>query len=150
MKSGKHERNPRNRNTKSRKNQNAWWKGNLQIPENPESWHHQTRGDKRKKIQKYTSGERETKLYNWNLLKGITTWAVLLVRHSGIFLKWMWEELQKIDNKTRKLMMMHKAFHNRDDVDRLYVSRNEGRGFASIQDSVNASIQRLEDYIKSA
>ena len=44
---------------------------------------------------------------------------------------------------------MHKALHPRDDVDRLYVSRKEGgRGLASIEDSVDASIQRLEDYIQ--
>ena len=49
---------------------------------------------------------------------------------------------------TYKLMTMHKAQHSRDDVDRLYVSRKEGRrGLASIEDSVDASIQRLEDYI---
>ena len=36
-----------------------------------------------------------------------------------------------------------------NDVDRLYVSRKEGgTGLASIQDSVNASILRSEDYIK--
>ena len=44
---------------------------------------------------------------------------------------------------------MHKALHTRDGVDRLYVSRKEGgRGFTSIQDSVDASIQRPENYIK--
>ena len=44
---------------------------------------------------------------------------------------------------------MHKALHPRDNVDRLYVSRKEGeRGLASIEDSVDASIQRLEDYIE--
>ena len=44
---------------------------------------------------------------------------------------------------------MHKALHPWDDVDRLYVSRKEGgRGLASIEDSVVASIQRLEDYIQ--
>ena len=46
-------------------------------------------------------------------------------------------------------MTMHKVLHPRDDVDRLYVSRKEGgRGLASIEDSVCASIQRLEDYIE--
>ena len=46
-------------------------------------------------------------------------------------------------------MTMHKALHPRDDVHRLYVSRKEGgRGLASIEDSVDASIQRLKDYIK--
>ena len=39
--------------------------------------------------------------------------------------------------------------NNNNDVDRLYVSRKEGgRGLASIEDSVDASIQRLEDYIE--
>ena len=43
-------------------------------------------------------------------------------------------------------MTMHKALHPRDDVDRLYVSRKEGgRGLANIEDSVDASIQPLED-----
>ena len=46
-------------------------------------------------------------------------------------------------------MTMHKALHLSDDVDRLYVSRNEGgRGIASIENSVDASIRRLEVYIE--
>ena len=46
-------------------------------------------------------------------------------------------------------MTMLKAFHPRDDVDTQYVSRKEGgRGLASIKDSVDTSIQRLEDYIE--
>ena len=54
-----------------------------------------------------------------------------------------------MDQRTRKLMTMHKALHPRDDVNRLYVSRKEGgRGLASIEDTVDASIQRLEDYIE--
>ena len=44
---------------------------------------------------------------------------------------------------------MHKALHPRDDVNGLYVSRKEGgRGIACIEDSVDASIQRLEDYLE--
>ena len=54
-----------------------------------------------------------------------------------------------MDQRTRKLMTMHKALHPWDDVDRLYVSRKEGgRGLASIEDSVDASIQQLKDYIE--
>ena len=46
-------------------------------------------------------------------------------------------------------MTMHKALHPRDDVDKLFVWRKEGgRGLASIEDSVDASLQRLEDYIE--
>ena len=46
-------------------------------------------------------------------------------------------------------MTMHKALHPKDNVDRLYVPRKEGGGgLASIEDNVDASIQRLEDYIE--
>ena len=54
-----------------------------------------------------------------------------------------------MDKRTRKLMTMHKTLHARVNVDRVYVSRKEGRrGLASIKDSVDTSIQRLEDYIE--
>ena len=46
-------------------------------------------------------------------------------------------------------MTVHKALHPRDDVDRLYVPRKVGgRGLSSIEDSVDTSIQRLEDYLE--
>ena len=46
-------------------------------------------------------------------------------------------------------MTMHKALDLRDDVGRPYVSRKEGgRGLPSIEDNVDASIQRLNDNIE--
>ena len=90
----------------------------------------------------------EKKLSSRNLIKGINTWAVPLVIYSGPFLKWTRDELKHMDQGTRKLIPMRKALHPRDGVDRLYVSRKEGgRGLTSIEDSVDASIKRLEDYI---
>ena len=51
------------------------------------------------------------------------------------------DELKQRDQRTRKLMTIHKALHPRDDVDRLYVSRKVGgRELAIIEDSVDASI----------
>ena len=89
----------------------------------------------------------ETKLYSRNLFKGINTWAVTLGRYLGVFSKWTGEELKQMDLRTRKLMTMHKVLHPRDEVDRLYVSRRLGeRGLASIEGSVDESIQRLENY----
>ena len=45
---------------------------------------------------------------------------------------------------------MHKVLHPRDDVGRLYESRKEGgRGLTSNEDNIDASIQRLEDYIEN-
>ena len=61
----------------------------------------------------------ETKLNSRNLIKGINTWAVPLVRFSGPLLKWTRDELKQIDRSTRKLMTMHNALHPRDDIDRL-------------------------------
>ena len=46
-------------------------------------------------------------------------------------------------------MTMHKALYPGNDVDRLNVSRKKGgRGLASTEDSVDASIQGLEDDIE--
>ena len=47
-------------------------------------------------------------------------------------------------------MTRHKALQPRDDIDRSYVSKKEGgRGIAITEDSVDSSIQRLEDYIEN-
>ena len=42
----------------------------------------------------------ETKLSCRNLIKGINTWAVPLVRYSGPFLKWTRDELKQMDQRT--------------------------------------------------
>ena len=82
----------------------------------------------------------ETKLSNRNLIKGINTRAVPLVRYWGPFLKWTREEIRQMNQRTRKLMTRHEALHPKDDVDRLYVPKKEGgRGLASIEDSVDTS-----------
>ena len=67
----------------------------------------------------------------------------------------MSEELQQMYQRTRKLMTMHKAQYPRDNVNRLYVSREKGGGgggggggLTSIQDGADISIQRLEDFIQ--
>ena len=74
---------------------------------------------------------------------------VPVVRYSGPFLKWTRKELKQMGQRTRKLMTMNRALHPRNDVDRLYASRKEGgRGLANIEDSVDESIQRLENYIQ--
>ena len=45
-------------------------------------------------------------------------------------------------------MTKNKALYTRDDVDRLYVSEKEGRReLINMKNSINASMQRIEDYI---
>ena len=107
---------------------------------------------KDKILKKYLRKNRnllEINLSIRNLIKGIDTWAVPLVKYSRPFLKWTREELKQMDQRTRKLLTMHKALHTSDDVDRQYVSRKEGgREPACTEDSFDASIQRLEDNIE--
>ena len=72
---------------------------------------------KEKKIQKqYLRRTRKllkTKLNSRYLIKGINTWAVLLVRYSRPFPKWTRNELKQMDQITRRLMTMHKALQRR-------------------------------------
>ena len=62
----------------------------------------------KEKIQKeYLRKTRKllkTKLSSRNLIKGINTWSVPLIRYLGLFLKWTREELRQMDQRTRKLM----------------------------------------------
>ena len=100
----------------------------------------------RKKYLRRTRKLLETKLSSRNLILGINNWAVSLIRYSGPFFKWTSDELKQMDQRTRKLMTMHKALLLRDDINRLYVSRKEWRsGITSNEDRVDASILRLED-----
>ena len=95
--------------------------------------------EKKKEYLRRTRKLLETKLSSRNFIK---------VRYWGPLLRWT-RELKQMDQRTRKLMTMHQALHPRDDVDILYVSRKEGgRGLTSIEDSIDTSIQRLEDYIE--
>ena len=66
----------------------------------------------------------ETQLSSRNLIIGINTSAILFLRYSGPFLEWTKEELQRMDQRTRKLIAMHEALHPRDNID--YMSRKEG------------------------
>ena len=97
-------------------------------------------------VKKYLRKARkllDTKFCRGDLVKRIYTYVALLVIYSGSFLKWTREELKKNGPENKK------NDNNAQDIDRLYVSRiEEGRGLASIEDSVDTSIQRLEDCIE--
>ena len=134
-------------------NQNARRKGHLQILRGIRNWHHHTDWNERKNLKreylKRTRNWLETKLCSRNLVKGIDTCAVPLATYSGTFLEWTKEELKQMEQRTRKLMTMIKTLHPWNDVKTQYVSGREGgRRLVSIEDSVDASIQRLEDYIE--
>ena len=77
----------------------------------------------------------KSKLNGRNLVRGVHTWAVSLLRYSGAFVSWRKTELQAIDRKTRKLFTIYGALHPKSDVDRLYIPTKEGgSGLISIED----------------
>ena len=93
----------------------------------------------------------KSKLSGGNLVKGVNTWAVSLLRYSAAFISWRKCELQAIDRKTRKLFTMYGGFHPRSDVDRLYIPRKEGGGgLISIEDCVELAIRGLEVYVNGS
>ena len=60
---------------------------------------------------------------------------------SKIFLRWTKEELRLMDQMTRKLIIMHKDFYQRDDMDRFYAARKESRrGLANTEDCIKVTI----------
>ena len=82
-----------------------------------------------------------SKLNGGNLVRGVNTWAVSLLRYSAAFVSWRKSELQAIDRKTRKLFTIYKALHPKSDVDRLYIPRKEGgRDLIFIEDCVELAI----------
>ena len=60
---------------------------------------------KNKKQKEYLRRNRkrlETKVSCRNLIEGINTWVVLLVRYSGHFQTWNRDELKQMDQRTKK------------------------------------------------
>ena len=60
----------------------------------------------------------KSKLNGGNLVCGVNTWAVSLLRYSAAFVSWRKSELQALDKKTRKLFTIYGALHPKSDVDR--------------------------------
>ena len=89
----------------------------------------------------------KSKLNGGNLVRGVNTWAVSLLRYSAAFVSWRKSGLQAIDRRTWKLFTVY-ALHPKSDVDRLYIPRKEGgRGLISIEDSVELVISVLEVHV---
>ena len=90
----------------------------------------------------------KSKLNGGNLVRGVNTLAVSLLRYSAAFVSWGKSELQAIDRKTRRLFTIYRALHPKSDVDRLYIPRKEGgRRLISIEDSAELVIKGLEVYV---
>ena len=81
-------------------------------------------------------------------VQAINTWAGPVVGYGAGILNWTAEELRGLDTKTRKLMRIHGAHHPQGDVDRLYVSRQQGgRGLHSIEEVVRREENALTTFV---
>lgn len=64
----------------------------------------------------------------------VNTWTVLVLRHGAGILKWITDELENMDRKLSKIMMMYGVFHTKSDKGRLYLTRaNRGQGLISCE-----------------
>ena len=90
----------------------------------------------------------KSKLNGGNLVQGVNTWAVSLLRYSAAFISWRKCELQAIDKETRKLFTIYGRLHPKSDVERFYIPRNDGgRGLITIDDCVDLAVRGLEVYV---
>ena len=69
----------------------------------------------------------KSKLNGGNLVCGVNTWGVSLLRYSEAFVSWRKSELQAIDRKTRQLFTICEALHAKSDMqtDYIYLERKE-------------------------
>jgi D-mannonate dehydratase len=67
-----------------------------------------------------------TELSAKNKIQTIGSLAVPVLRYNFGIINWHQEELQKLDRKTRKLLIIHGQYHPKTDVDRLYVPGKQG------------------------
>ena len=89
-----------------------------------------------------------SKLNRGNLVQGVNTWAVSLLRYSAALISWSKCELQALDRKTRKIFTIYGGFHPKTDIDRLYTPRKDGgRGLIAIKDCVELAVRGLVVYV---
>ena len=90
----------------------------------------------------------KSKLIGGNLVQGVNTWEVPLLRNSAAFISWKKCELQAVYRKTRKLFSIYSGLHPNSHVDRLYIPRKDGRrGLIAIEYCVDLAVRSLEVYI---
>ena len=92
-----------------------------------------------------------SKLNGGNLIGGINTWAVGVVRYSAGVVDWTMEEMTSMDRRTRKILAMNGCLHTRSNVARLYLPRKEGgRGLIGIEESVRKERKSLYGYLRDS
>ena len=90
-------------------------------------------------FREYKTGLRLILISKLNETKAIKSWAVAIIRYGAGALEWKFDELKESDRKTWKLLTVHKGLHQKNDVDKLYVSTKEGgRGLVSCESTIRS------------
>ena len=123
----------------------------LGILQTDRIWHKEMKIEVGREYKRRVRKLLETKLNGGNLVKGINTWAISLLRYSAAFLDWTKAEVEQLDRRTRKLMTMHNALHPKSNVDRLYLPRKDGgRGLLGVEDTVHIATASLQRYVRKS
>jgi len=89
-----------------------------------------------------------TELSSKNNIQAIGSLAVPVLRYSFGIVNWHYEELKKLDQKTRKLLTIHGQHHPKADVDHLYVPRKQGgSGLMPLEAAHADEITKLVEYV---
>ena len=120
----------------------------LGVFEADEMLHSQMKEKVSKEYLKRVRKLGKSKLNGRNLIQGINTWAVSLIRYAGGIINWTKKELRDLDTRTRKTLTMNRALNSRDCVARLYVPRAEGvRDLISVDKCIGQAKNSLQNYI---
>ena len=68
----------------------------------------------------------KSELNSINLITAINSWAIPAISYGFSMINWTKTDLNTIDTKTRNLMRKFHIVHNKTNVKRLYLLRNEG------------------------
>ena len=95
--------------------------------------HEEMKGRIKREYMREVRNLLKSKLNGGNTISTINSRAVSIVRYGAEIIRWTKTELEELDQKTRKLMLMYGAQPSRADVDRLYLQRSvAGRGLIGL------------------
>ena len=90
----------------------------------------------------------KSELNSINLITAINTWAIPAISYGFSMINWTKTDLNTIDTKTRNLMRKFHIVHNKTNVKRSYLPRNEaGRGLISLRKHYQKTIVNVVHYL---
>ena len=85
-----------------------------------------------------------------NRIDVINSLVLPVVTYSFTIINWSLTKIKKIDSKIRKLLTMHRMYHPKSDVHRLYLPRKEGdRGLVQLELSLKTSVIGMDIYLNN-